>query len=195
MSVKNVLYLHGFNSHAASFKARLTAEACARLPSAPRFIAPNLTIEPDQAIATIEGLLDDCEGETALIGSSMGGFYATCIAEKHGLKHLALVNPAVMPAEFARPLAGQVHYNPEIDSRVVIEHHHVDQLEVLQTASVSRPEHYLVMLSGQDEVLDHRRALAHYRGASVLVDPSGKHAFARYADYLPRVLAHLGLIG
>lgn len=197
MSINTVLYLHGFNSSPDSFKAQATERAMAALPQPVEFIAPQLDPEPAKAMAQIDAIIDsvanDSTARLGLIGSSMGGFYATCAAEQRGIEAVALINPAVHPAVFASEWVGQTHLNETNGSQVTIEPYFVDQLRQLQPAQISAPEHYLVMLGAVDEVLDYRQALAYYQGATIKVDAEGDHALESYVGDLPDVLAYFHL--
>ncbi|MGJ8515583.1 YqiA/YcfP family alpha/beta fold hydrolase [Carnimonas bestiolae] len=197
MSINTVLYLHGFNSSPDSFKAQATRHAIEALSTPVNFIAPQLDAEPATAMAQIDAIIDGLSEEEArglgLIGSSMGGFYATCAAEQRGIKSVALINPAVHPAVFAREWVDQTHVNETNGSQVVVEAHFVDQLREMEPAQTTAPERYLVMLGAVDEVLDYRQALAYYQGATFKVDPEGDHALESYVGELPNVLAHFHL--
>src|SRR6266480_3709245 len=102
-----LVYIHGFNSSALSFKARLIAARMAELGRSDEFACPELPHRPRAAIAVLERLLgEERPGNTCLIGSSLGGYYATWLAEKHSLRAV-LVNPAVRPHELLRSCVGR----------------------------------------------------------------------------------------
>src|SRR4051812_47602038 len=99
-----LVYIHGFNSSPASAKARLLRERFEALGCGSEFSAPALSHRPAEAAA----LLDDVAArypDAALVGSSLGGYYATWLAQRHGLKAV-LVNPAVRPHELLRQALG-----------------------------------------------------------------------------------------
>ncbi len=195
VSVDNVLYLHGFNSHPDSPKARQTCDACARLASRPRFVAPVLPNRPADAFAVVLEAFDSLEGPTLVIGSSMGGFLATCLAERRQVAVLGLINPAVHPVRLARGMVDVEQVNPVTGARSRVEPCYVDQLLELQPGRPREPSRFTVLLGGCDEVLDHREALRFYRGARVLVVPGDNHALGAYPRLLPGLLARAGLIG
>jgi len=90
-----IVYLHGFNSSPASGKAKLLGEHMASLGRTADYYCPTLPNSPGEAIARVEAHLAQRQTEpVTLVGSSLGGFYATHLAEKHGWKAV-LVNPAV----------------------------------------------------------------------------------------------------
>jgi predicted esterase YcpF (UPF0227 family) len=106
MSTARILYLHGFCSSPASWKARLLGERLAAAGLGERFVCPTLSPRPLTAIHTVEALLADADRPTTLVGSSLGAYYATWLAEKHDLRAV-LINPAVMAPELLGGLVGQ----------------------------------------------------------------------------------------
>ncbi len=193
--VANILYLHGFNSGAASPKARLIAATCERLASegvvSPRCVTPQLPHRPDDALACAERELHALGDDTLLIGSSMGGFLATCLAERFGLRAV-LINPAVRPARLVTQWMGAPLENPYTHERFTIDERHGEALEAMTPTAVIDPSRYQVLLGSADETLDCRDALAFYAGASMIVHPGGDHGFSALADYLPAIFAHGG---
>src|SRR5688572_22964316 len=101
-----LLYIHGFNSSAQSYKAGLVHQRMAALGRAAEFSCPDLDHRPQRAIAELEALIGSAdESRVTLIGSSLGGHYATYLAEKRGV-HAALLNPALRPHERLREVLG-----------------------------------------------------------------------------------------
>ncbi|MDT8879800.1 YqiA/YcfP family alpha/beta fold hydrolase [Halomonas saccharevitans] len=187
-AASGVLYLHGFNSGSGSPKAALVREACARLglPCA----TPQLPHRPRAALACAEARLAELGSAPLVVGSSMGGFLATLIAERHDLPGV-LINPAVAPATLVADWVGQRFDNAYTGERFAIEAAHLEELEALTPGRVTA-ERYLLLLGTADETLNPRRAFALYRGARVILHPQGDHGFAALADYLPAILAHGG---
>ena len=90
-----ILYLHGFRSSPQSFKARLLGERMTELGIGEQYICPLLPASPQEVIALSLKLVDGCAPEElTVIGSSLGGFYATYLAERLGCRAV-LLNPAV----------------------------------------------------------------------------------------------------
>ncbi|NWO57581.1 esterase [Chromohalobacter salexigens] len=193
--VTSILYLHGFNSGAASPKAQLIAATCERLASdgatPPRCVAPQLPHRPDDALACAERELRGLGDDTLLIGSSMGGFLATCLAERAGLRAV-LINPAVRPARLVAQWEGAAFENPYTHERFTIDAQHGAALEAMTPSGIIAPHRYRLLLGSADETLDCRDALAFYAGAPTLVHPGGDHGFSALADYLPAIFAHGG---
>ncbi|WP_275288563.1 YqiA/YcfP family alpha/beta fold hydrolase [Halomonas elongata] len=183
-----VLYLHGFNSGSASPKATLMRVACERLslPCA----TPQLPHRPEQALAEAEACLDELGRAPMVVGSSMGGFLATLIAERHDLPAV-LINPAVSPARLVMSWIGEAFVNPYNGEHFRVEEAHHQALEALTPERVEA-RRYLLLLGTADETLGARDAWAFYRGATSILHPGGDHGFSALADYLPAILAHGG---
>jgi hypothetical protein len=128
----------------------------------------------------------------ALVGSSLGGFYATWLAERHGLKAV-LVNPAVRPYEGLRELLGP-QQNLHSGERYELTQAHLDELRDMEVAAITRPERYLLLVRTGDEVLDYRQAVERYRGCRQRVIEGGDHGFSDFGDYLDALLEFCGVI-
>ncbi len=185
-----ILYLHGFCSSPASWKARLMAEEMARRGLAEQFVCPALSPVPGEALATAESLIVRAQGPITLIGSSLGGHYATCLAERHGLP-AAVINPAVVSHLEANRFLGE-HENFHSGERFVFTAEHAAQLAV-QHVSKPSPGRYWLLVEEADEVLDCRQAIAHYAGSRHTVLPGGDHSFTRFPEYVGQLIEFAGL--
>lgn len=127
---------------------------------------------------------------TAIIGSSLGGFYATWLAERWGCKAV-LLNPAVKPArDLAAHLGDQtVWQDPE--THFVFEAEHVEELRMQEVAHITKPARYFAVIAKGDEVLDWREMAGHYTGAALKLLPGGDHALSDYDQHLDAVLDFL----
>jgi len=151
------------------------------------FAAPHLPHGPAQAIATIERELAGHALESVtLIGSSLGGHYATWIAERHGVR-AALVNPAVRPHALLGASLGPQE-NLYTGEHYELTATHIDELRALDIETITRPERYLLIVALGDEVLDSRIALAKYGHSVQIVHRGGDHGFAEFAQYLDAVI-------
>jgi predicted esterase YcpF (UPF0227 family) len=188
LPASGLLYLHGFNSGYGSPKAKLMRAACAAvgLPCE----TPQLPHRPIEALRLAEALLDGLGPNPLLVGSSMGGFLVTCLAERHSFA-AALINPAVRPARLVAEWIGEAFVNEHTGERFVIETVHREELAALTPQRVS-PERYLLLLGTADETLDPADAFALYRGARTVLHPGGDHVFSMLEAYLPAILAHGG---
>ena len=185
-----ILYLHGFCSSPASWKARLLADTLAVRGLADRFFCPALSPVPDEAMAQAEAIIGREHGALTLVGSSLGGFYASCLAEKFDLRAV-LVNPAVVaPLSLNDYLGTQTNLYTGESFEFTTEH--IEQLRQLECSSVT-PERYLLLVETGDEVLDYRQAVTRYAGCAQRVLEGGNHSFTRFPDLLPQLLEFCGL--
>jgi len=191
-AITHLLYLHGFRSSPQSTKARMTRAwmgehrpevewRCPQLPPSPR--------------AAIDLAMAQCEGwqpaTMAVIGSSLGGFYATIVAEQTGCRAV-LLNPAVHPA---RDLASQIGETKawHSDERFHFRAEYVDELRALTPASITHPDRYFAVIAKGDEVLDWHEMRARYAGCRIKLLEDSDHALSDYAAHLPDVVRFLGL--
>ena len=190
MAGPRILYLHGFCSSPASWKARLLGERLAAAGLSDRFVCPRLSPVPAAAIAAADALLASADGPTTLVGSSLGGYYASWLAEKHDLRAV-LINPAVMAA---RLLGGLVGTQTNFHSGETFEftREHVAQLQAFDTPCLT-PARYLLLVETGDEVLDYRRAVARYAGCRQIVFEGGDHSFTRFPELVPQIIEFCGL--
>ncbi len=184
-----IIYIHGFNSSPASFKAGLLKRELERRGQGEEFLAPALPHRPAAAIALLEELVR-AHPRAGLVGSSLGGYYATYLAERHALA-AALVNPSVRPYDSLHGYLGRqqnLYTHEEYDFTL----EHVAELRALDTTKIKEPKRYLLLVTTGDEVLDYRQAVAKYHGARQVVIEGGDHGFSAFADYLEMVIDFFG---
>ena len=184
-----LIYIHGFNSSPASFKARVLRAALQKRAPAVTFDAPALPHSPAAAARALDALAA-AHPRALLAGSSLGGYYATWLAERYDMRAV-LINPAVRPYEL---LAGHIGRQKNLHSGEEYEFTpaHVEELRALEVDSIT-PQRYLLMVETGDEVLDYRHAVARYRGARQCVIEGGDHGFSDFAQHLDTVFDFFGL--
>ena len=189
-----IAYLHGFNSGPASAKGQALARAIAALPVAirPEYFLPRLPHRPVEAMRAASRWAEsaECE-ELTFVGSSLGGFYATRLAEAHGAKAV-LVNPAVDPERTLAPHLGPQH-NPSTGEEYELTANHLAELSALRVERVTHPQRYLLLVQAGDELLDWRQAVAFYAGAWQFIQGGGDHAYRDFAVQVPLVLHFAGV--
>ena len=196
LPVTHLLYLHGFRSSPRSTKAmQVAARMRTRHPSV-QWWCPQLPPSPAQAMAEVmQGIAGWPHERMGVIGSSLGGFYATCVAEATGCRAV-LLNPAVEPA---RDLAGQIGEQTawhDPSERFFFEPRYVDELRALAPGPLAQPANYFAVIAKGDEVLDWREMTARYAGARITLLEGGDHALSDFEEaHLDEVLAFLGLRG
>ena len=179
-----ILYLHGFCSSPESWKATLLGDAMRARGLADRFFCPALSPVPNEAIAQAENILHSQNGPLTLIGSSLGGFYSTYLAEKHDLR-AALINPAVVAPLSLNAYIG-TQTNLHTGETFEFTAGHIEQLRALECSAIT-PELNLLLVETGDEVLDYRQAVARYAGCRQEIFPGGDHSFTRFPDLLPQL--------
>jgi len=186
-----ILYIHGLNSSSQSFKARAVRERLAAIGRAAEYRCPDLPHRPAAAMAQLEALLRESGSDrTTLVGSSLGGYYATSLAERFGCRAV-LINPAVRPYEgLAKYLGPQA--NLYTGEPYELTQTHLAELRALDVVKVT-PDRYLLLVGTQDEVLDYRVALAHYRGCRQIVVEGGDHGLSDFGGHLNDLLAYAGV--
>ena len=126
---------------------------------------------------------------TGLIGSSLGGFYATRLAESNNLR-AAVINPAVRPCLRWHEYLG-IHRNYYSDTLHEVTEQHIRELRELDVDRLAVPENYLLLAQTGDEVLDYRLAEALYQMGTCIIQEGGTHSFENYADFLPVIFDFL----
>lgn len=138
----------------------------------------------EQAASACAGV---AAGDLTLVGSSLGGFYATVLAERLGCR-AALLNPAVHPdRHFHRHVGAQK--NLYTGEEFVLERGHIEELRAMDVAAISRPERYWLFVETADEVLDYREAVDYYAGALQEVVQGGDHTLVSFPEYIPEIVA------
>lgn len=181
-----IVYLHGFNSSPQSTKARQTADWLAQHAPQHQFQCPELAPYPGDAREQIDTLVCNAD-DVWLIGSSLGGFYATWLAERYDLPAV-LINPSVHPYKTLRDYLGP-NRNLYTDVPWEFRTEHIDELEALRVEPLQRPQNFMVLVQTGDEVLDYREAERKYARGCLIVEEGGDHSFRDYPRQLPAMLA------
>jgi uncharacterized protein len=193
-----LVYLHGFRSSARSAKAQLFVRAVVALPREirPRLHVPDLPFDPAEAVAGVAAWIErelpgrDAAKRLTLVGSSLGGFYATHLAEHFGAR-AALINPTVHPWADLVPYVGP-QTNLYTGESFEVTAAHLDALRALAVARITRPERLFLLVRSGDEVLPWRDAVAFYAGAWQYVRGGGDHGWTDFAQEIPAVLRFAG---
>lgn len=183
-----LIYIHGFNSSPQSHKAGLLHQWLALHRPDIHFIAPDLNIFPAQVAELLANLVQQYP-QAGLLGSSLGGFYATWLNQCYGNKAV-LVNPAVKAYDLLSGLLGDKHYlHTETGHILTVEH--VQQLLALEVDALNTPERLWVLLQTGDETLDYTLALAKYPHSPLLVEQGGNHAFDTFEHHISAIIDFL----
>ena len=191
--VTHLLYLHGFRSSPQSTKARKFAAWVAAHRPDLVWWCPQLPASPAEAMRTVmEGTSTWPADRMAVVGSSLGGFYATAVAERRGCRAV-LLNPGVDPARDLADAIGATtawHSGEPFDFRP----EYVDELRAIAPpATLTDLGRYFAVIAKGDEVLSWREMSERYAGAQVRLLEGSDHALSDFDDHFPAVLAFLGL--
>jgi predicted esterase YcpF (UPF0227 family) len=183
-----LLYIHGFLSSPSSAKAVQTERWLSENLPDMRYLAPRLTPYPKDTAKTLERIVEENLklGPVYLLGSSMGGFWSTYLAERYDLPAV-LINPACEPDRLMPLYLNQELRNYHTDDSYRLEEHHVTELDDYSTADLVHKENFWVMVQTGDETLDYRKAVQKYRGCKVTIEPGGDHSFQGFDTHLPAI--------
>jgi predicted esterase YcpF (UPF0227 family) len=190
--VTHLLYLHGFRSSPQSNKSRKLAAWVGEHRPDLVWWCPQLPPSPAAAMALLYATVDQWPRDgIAVIGSSLGGCYATAVAERTGCPAV-LLNPAVDPA---RDLQSQIGATTawHSDEPFFFRAEFIDELRALTPAVLSRPERYFAIIAKGDEVLSWREMCERYRGSPMKLIEGSDHALSDFDAHLPEVVRFLGL--
>jgi predicted esterase YcpF (UPF0227 family) len=188
-----ILYLHGFRSSPESAKARMLADALRAAGRDADWCCPQLPASPREAIDLANRLIEQrlhegmqAQRELVVLGSSLGGFYATVLAERWRCRAL-LFNPVV---HAARDLATQVgeHQMWNSEERMQFLPEYVDQLAQMAPGRPADPSRYYLLAAKGDEVLDWREMVDWYHGCELRLLEASDHGISDFEQWLPEVL-------
>jgi hypothetical protein len=180
-----IFYLHGFNSSPQSHKAQLLGTYLRERGLESQYACPALPPLAADAVRAIERLMPAKRSGACFVGSSLGGFYATYLAEKHDTRAV-LINPAIDPHVGLRAYLGP-QKNLHTGAPYTLTEAHLREWEKLYVPRIT-PSRYLLIVETGDEVLDYRRAVERYAGAEERIVSGGDHSLQSFAEHLPRIL-------
>lgn len=190
-TASKILYLHGFRSSPDSFKSRLMAQAMAERGRQADWCCPQLPASPKAAAELAHQqtrrLLDGLPAHhLTVVGSSLGGYYATWLAEQLGCRAV-LLNPAV---HAARDLATQVGEHTMYHSAApfVFLPEYVQELQALDVPRLTQPQRYFLVAATGDEVLDWREMRDRFEGCRQRIIDGSDHGLSDFAHWMPEVL-------
>lgn len=189
---KNILYIHGFNSSPLSLKAEQTRKYIKKHYPHIHFHCPQLESSPDKAIAQLTFIIEQagCDNAWYLIGSSLGGYFASYLSEKYNVPAV-LVNPAIRPYELLNDYLGE-QTNPYTNLTYEVNKSHIQELKNIENAAptidCSQKNNYLVMVQTADEVLNYQHAVEKYQHCQLIVQEGGDHSFVGFDNTLPSII-------
>ena len=190
--VTHLLYLHGFRSSPHSSKARVMAAWVRQHQPDLAWWCPQLPPSPLEAMQMLfNGIAQWPAAQTGVVGSSLGGFYATAVAERFGGRAV-LLNPAIDPARDLAKYIGETSAWHS-DERFFFRPEFIDELRAIAPGALTLTERYFAVIAKGDEVLSWVEMSSRYRGCKLRLLEGSDHALSDFDDHLPEVLAFLGL--
>lgn len=193
MTTTHLLYLHGFRSSPQSAKARQMADLVARQHPGVQWWCPQLPPSPQDAMALVSaGIADWPRTTMAVVGSSLGGYYATWVAQHTGCPSV-LLNPATHPAQSLERYIGEQSSWHDPAEHFFFAPHFIDELRALDVSAHPAPHRQLAVVAKGDEVLDWRDMVARYPQAQLRLLEGGDHALSDFDHHLPAIVEFLQL--
>lgn len=187
----HLLYIHGFLSSPQSAKAVQVADWLSEHRPDIKYHCPFLTPYPDQTRITLENIVKETQSDSLyLMGSSLGGFWATWLAEKYNLRAV-LINPAVKLSLFKSEYVNTELKNYHTEDTYYLTDHHVEYFRQVDTPAVKLKNNYWLMVQTGDETLDFRLALRKYHGCRQLVEEGGDHSFQNFYRHIASAIEFL----
>jgi predicted esterase YcpF (UPF0227 family) len=185
-----IIYLHGFNSSSNSKKAKIFKNSKFVVSSGIKVFFPDLPVSPKEAIKNILGLAKSCDFKVSLIGSSLGGFYSTYIADTYNLKSIN-INP-VVPSHLKdmKDLIGN-HRNYHSDESYLFSQDMYEYLHKIKIKKLKYPLNHLSLIQLEDEVLNHFKTLSYYKNSNLCVEKDGSHEYKEFEEKIPLILDFL----
>jgi len=184
-----IIYLHGFNSSAESKKSKIL-ESFLKGEELISFESPNLDTSPSEAISQIEKIIKESSNRVCLVGSSLGGLYATYVADKYNLRSVT-INPVVRNHISAmKDLVGS-HKNYHTDEEYEFTKQDYLDLQKLGLEELKNPLNHLCLIKMSDEVLDHNKTFAYFSKSYVLSEKGGNHSYDDFYEKIPFILDHM----
>lgn len=197
----HLLYLHGFRSSPRSAKAQRMAQWVGEHRPDLTWLAPQLPPSPREAIALIREQIQAWPRDTlAVMGSSLGGFYATWVQQHTGCRAV-LLNPAVDPARDLARYIGEHSCWQDPRERFFFRPEFVDELRAiakdmaqdLPPGAIARPQQLMAVIAKGDEVLDWHEMHARYAGSRIKLLEGSDHGLSDFDDYLSELTEFLQL--
>ncbi len=156
------------------------------------FWCPQLPPSPRSAMQlAMQGVAHWPHDTMAVMGSSLGGFYASWVAQQASCPSV-LLNPAVFPARDLERYIGEQTTWQNPAERFFFLPEYIAELEALGTHTQPPAAPELAIIALADEVLDWREMAARYPKARQIIAQDASHALENFRDYLGCIAEFLG---
>lgn len=182
-----LVYIHGFLSSPLSAKAEITRKWLLQHHAEIEFYCPQLPPYPHATCDILEKIVEQLLPQPVyLIGSSLGGFWASWLVEKYNLPAV-LINPAVKPQNFMPQYLDIDLKSYHTDDSYRLQPYHIDEIKRFDI-EINRQNNYWLLVQTGDETLDYRDAVKKYALCKQIIEEGGDHSFQGYEDYLPEMI-------
>ena len=184
-----IIYLHGFNSSAESKKSKIL-DSYLKGEKLMTLVSPNLNKSPSKAISQIEKIIKESSNRVCVVGSSLGGLYATFIADKYDLKSVT-INPVVKNhISGMKDLVGS-HKNFHSNEEYKFTMKDYLNLQKLGLENLKEPLNHFCLIKMSDEILDHNKTFQYFSKSYVLSEKGGNHSYDDFFEKIPLILDYM----
>lgn len=178
--MSHLIYIHGFLSSPSSHKAIQVKQWLADNQPDIEYHCPFLTAYPGPTRQSLESLIEDLlPAPVYLMGSSLGGYWATWLVEKYQLRAV-LINPAVKPSMLNPEYVNVELKNYHSEDTYILTDQDIEELFAVDVSEIQLHNNYWLMVQTGDETLDYRLAVEKYAGCKQLVEEGGDHSFQNF---------------
>lgn len=188
--MKRLVYLHGFLSSPESFKAQTTKAWLQQHRPDIEYLCPALSSYPGQAIETLRNLMAHGNSETMVVGSSLGGYWATWLVAEFAVRAV-LINPAVKPSMLQSDYVGVELKSYYSEETYVLGEKDIADMQGVYVETVEHPENIWLLAQKGDETCDYRLAAEKYQGCKQSLQEGGDHSFQGYESWIPDIVDFL----
>ena len=184
-----IIYLHGFNSSSESKKSKIL-DSFLEGNKLINLESPNLETSPRKAIRQIEKIIKESPDRVSLIGSSLGGLYATFLADTYSLKSVT-INPVVKKhISGMKDLVG-IHKKFHAEEEYEFSMKDYSDLNKFGIDNLKEPLNHLSLIKMSDEVLDHKMTFEYFSKSYILSEKGGNHSYDDFFEKIPLILEHM----
>lgn len=178
-----IIYIHGFGGSGVSSKAVIFRNELEDY----KFIAPSLSYVPNLAIGTLKEMISSFMKyeKVYLIGSSLGGYYATYLADYFNIPAV-LINPSVNPKDTLHQYLGQ-STNFYDNSSYEWNEKHIEMLNIYEVNKI-KPELYFLLSQKGDELLNYMEGVIKYKDTKLIIENNGSHRFDGIEKYIGDII-------
>jgi predicted esterase YcpF (UPF0227 family) len=175
---KLLLHIHGFLSSSHHARQNKLENYINAQQLNVEVLCPELPDNPAPALAVLEQIIEQALSErrqVALLGHSLGAYFATYLADKYQLRAV-LLNPVVRGYDIMCEFFGQ-GFNDHTKTSFEIGEADIQCLIGLYLEKLSNPDSLMVIQQAADAVVDPLDAEDYYRACRLKIESDGHHDF------------------